>query len=370
MIPTPVKIVPRRALSILLLLFAWGLPFLPRLAPAQQPAPSPQRTYAQAVQLYNQQLYSDALTAFEAYRSRYPDHVQTGQALYLSAKAALAQNRDQEAVRLFGSLQRTHPSHPRAPEAQLSLAQYFLNEGKTKAAREQLTAITDDPSSPNQAARALYLLGRSERERGNLDRALSHFQQVQTDYSETEVAPAAFYAVGATQVRLERYDQAAASFERLGQTFPDSPYAQNLGTALAEVYYRLDAYEKAAAELQDRLPDLENKQRARALFLLAEVHNHLRNGEEAVVHYRRVIDEYPETPYVGPAQYGLAWHYFRAKDHQEAANRFARVRNDQTGRLSKHAAYYEAVSRAQIGETERAIELYQTVVGVHRLNRD
>jgi TolA-binding protein len=313
------------------------------------------------VQLYNQQLYDDALTAFEAYRDAYPDHIQTGQALYLGATAALAQNRDADAVRLFTTLQRTHPSHPRAPEAQLSLAQYFLEEGKTESARNQLAEIVENPSSPNQAARALYLLGRNERERGNLDQALSYFQQIQAEYADTEVAPAAFYAVGATQVRLERYDRAAASFETLGQKFPDSPYAENLGTALAEVYYRLENYEKAATELQDRLPDLEDKPRARALFLLAESYNHLRNGEEAVVHYRRVIDEYPETPYVGPAKYGLAWHYFRDGDYEEAASRFARVRRDRRGRLSEHATYYEAVSRVRINETERAVELYQTV---------
>ena len=113
MIPTPVKIVPHRASStrlFLLLLCGLTLPSIP--APAQQPAPSPQRAYTEAVQLYNQQLYGNALTAFEAYRAAYPDHIQTGQALYLGAKAALVQDHDAEAVRLFSTLQRTHPSHP------------------------------------------------------------------------------------------------------------------------------------------------------------------------------------------------------------------------------------------------------------------
>lgn len=361
MIPTTVKKVPHRRPAFLLLLTGLLPLLLPYGSVAQRPAPSAERAFASAVQLYEQRLYADALTAFEAFESAHPEHSQTGQALYLGARSALARNRDQEAVRLFGTLERTHPTHPRAPEAQLSLAQYVLNEGRTEEAQKQLTAIAKDPSSPAQAARALYLLGQSERERGNLIEALRHFQRVADQYTETDVAPAAIYAAGGTQVRLRRYDSAATSFETLGKRFPDSPFAQNLGTALAEVYYRLDEYEQAATELQNRLPELEDAQRARALFLLAESYNHLRQGEEAVVRYRRVIDEHPETPYVGPAKYGLAWHYFRAEEHQQAAERFARVRREETSRLAERATYYEAVSRARLGSTDRAIELYQTV---------
>ena len=343
----------------LLLLVLFGLS--PHRSAGQQPSPSPERAYASAVQLYNQRLYADALTAFEAYRDQYPTRPHAGQALYLGAKSALAQDQDQAAIRLFGALQRSYPSHPRAPDAKLSLAQYFLEDGQTEAARSQLQSIADNPASETQAARALYLLGQSERDRGNLDAALDLFTRVKSEFAQTDVAPAAFYAVGATQVELERYDAAAAAFEDLGRQFPDSPFAQNLGTALAEVYYRLGQYDPAATELQDRLPKLEGPQRARGLFLLAETYNQLRNGEEAVVHYRRVIDEHSTSSYVGPARYGLAWHYFRAKEHQQAAERFAAVRQEQSGRLAERAAYYEAVSRAVLDETDRAIELYQTV---------
>jgi TolA-binding protein len=359
MIPTPVKIVPgalRWALVLLVIALGTG----PHQSRAQQPPPSAERAYASAIQLYNQRLYADALTAFEAYRAQYPNHAQASQALYLGAKSALARNQDETAIRLFGALQRTYPSHPHAPEAQLSLAQYFLERGQTETARNQLQTIVDDPSSPTQAARALYLFGQSERDRGNLDAALRYFRRVKSEYAGTNVAPAAFYAVAATQVRLERYDAAAAAFEDLGTQFPNSPYAQNLGTALAEVYYRLDQFEQAATELRDRLPQLENEKRARALFLLAESYNQLRNGEEAVVHYRRVIDEHPNTPYVGPARYGLAWHYFQIEEYRQAADRFSRARRGQSGRLAERATYYEAVSRAALGETDRAVELYQT----------
>jgi len=336
---------------------------------AQLPPPSAERAYTSAVQLYHQRMYADAMSAFEAYRSAYPEHAQVGQSLYLEATAALARNQNQEATRLFEQFQRDYPSHPRAAEAQLSLAQYFLDDGNTTAARNQLTAIVDNPASRAQAARALYLLGRSEREQGNLDPALGYFERVRAEYPNTDVAPAAFYALGATQVELERYDQAAASFEQLGKEYPNTPYAKNLGTALAEVYYRLGRYEQAAAELRNRLPGLSGSQRARAHFLLAEAANQMRAGEEAVVHYRRVIDEHAQTPYVTPAKYGLAWHYQRAGSPERAAQAFAEARQTGTDRFARQATYYEAVNRARLGETDQALSLYQSVAETYPESR-
>ena len=327
----------------------------------QHTAPTPQRDYAAAVELYHQRLYDDAMTAFEAYRAAHPAHALVGQSLYLEATAALAEGRDDTAIRLFERFRRAQPDHPEASTAQLSLAQYFLEEGDTEQARAQLTALAEDPSSPGQAARALYLLGQTERDQGNLSKALEYFQQVRRRHPDADVAPAAVYATGATQVQLERYDAAAAAFEQLGQQYPQSPYAQNLGTALAEVYYRLGQYRSAADELRRRLSQLEGNQRARAHFLLAEAANQLRAGEEAVVQYRRVLDDHPTSPYVGPAQYGLAWHYHRAGAHEQAASTFAQVRQAGPGRLARRAPYYEAVHRAALGDTARAVSLYESV---------
>jgi len=355
MIPIPRKIVPW--------ILAIGLVALAGISPvaAQPQAPSAEKAFASAVELYHQRLYADAMTAFDSYRATHPDQPLAGEALYLEAQAALAQRRDEEALRLFDEFQRRHPAHPRAAEAQLSLAQYLIDEGNTAAARRQLSSLAEDPSSSDQGGRALYLLGRTERERGNLEQAIEYFDRARTEYPDSDVAPAAFYALGATQVRLERYDQAAQSFEQLGETFPSSPFAQNLGTALGEVYYRLDRYQEAATELDAQLSALDGSQRARAHFLLAESYNQMRAGEDAVVHYRQVIDQHPETPYVGPAKYGLAWHYLRAGEYGQAADAFSRVRTEHSGRLADRAPYYEAVSRAQTGDADRALELYQTV---------
>ncbi len=328
-------------------------------ARAQQEAPRPADAFGGAVELYQQQLYPDAATAFATFRQAHASHVAAPQALYLEARAALAQGDDAGTRRLLSRLQREYPSHPRARTARLGLAQYYLDQGNPDRAKSQLQTIATAPSRPDEGARALYLLGRTEQNQGNPNAALPYFKQVYSRYPNAELAPAALYARGVTQVRLERYDRATASFERLGEQFPDSPFSENLGTILGDVYYRVGQYENAATELQRRLPDLTGSTRARTLFLLGETYSALGRREDATTQYRLILEELPNSSYTTPARYGLAWQHYNAGRHAAAAEAFAAVRAADHP-LADRATYYEAASRALTGARAEALELYRT----------
>ncbi|PSQ71894.1 MAG: hypothetical protein BRD26_03250 [Bacteroidetes bacterium QH_1_64_81] len=356
MILTPPKMVPHWRQFLLVCAFL-GIGLSP--AQAQREAPRPERAFASAVQLYEQQLYPDAATALSTFRTAHASHAVVPQTLYLEARAALAEGDDAQTRRLLDRLQQQYPSHPRAQAAKLGLAQYYLDQGNPQKATRQLQTIASAPNSPTEGARALYLLGRTEQERGNLDTALPYFKQVYTRYPDADLAPAALYARGVTQVRQERYDTATASFERLGDEYSDSPFAQNLGTLLGEVYYRVGQYENVVTELQRRLPDLAGTERTRALFLLGEAYRQLNRGESAVTQYRQILDEAPNSSYATPARYGLAWQHYAAGRHEAAADTFAKVRGT-GGTLATQATYYEAVNRALLGAQDQALRLYRT----------
>ncbi len=319
----------------------------------------PERAFASAVEVYEQQLYAEAASALSALRAAHPTHITAPQSLYLEARAALAQGNDAQTRRLLDQLQGEYPSHPRAETAKLGLAQYYLDQGQPQKAKRQLQATATAPSNPTEGARALYLLGRTEQEQGNLNAALPYFKQVYTRYPNAKLAPAALYARGATQVRQTRYDQARATFERLGEQFPGSPFSRNLGTILGEVYYRVGQYEKAVTELQQRLPDLQETERTRALFLLGEAYSQQGRSEAAMTQYRRVLEEAPNSSYAPPARYGLAWRHYASDQHEAAAEAFSKVRSAD-GPLTTTATYYEAVNRALHGDSARALEVYRS----------
>ncbi len=328
---------------------------------------APEEEYAVAVELFEQRLYRQSSAAFESFRADHPNHASVPQALYLEARSALALNREADAIRLFETLESTYPSHPRAAEAQISLGQYFLDEGEPQRGRQILERIAlETPNSPN-AARAIYMIGVSERDAENLSGAAEYFERVLQEYPNSDIAPAAAYDLATTRVRQENFEAAAQAFERLSQQYPSSPYAENLGTAVAEVYYELGQYDRVVQVLRPRLSSLPSDERARGTFFLAEAYNQLCNTEDAIVYYRQLIDSNEPSPYVRPAHYGMGWNYLRSGNPSEAARNFAQVRAAATGNevrdtLSMRATYYEAVAETRAGRTERAQDLYQSVV--------
>jgi len=339
---------------------------LPLRGVAQPTSTSPEKAYADAVQLYEQRLFRKSQAAFASFRDDHPDHPAVPQALYLEARSALALDRERHAVRLFETLQSTYPAHPRAEEAQISLGQYFIDAGETTRGRRIMERIArEDPDSPN-APRAIYLLGAAEREDGNLDNAATYFERVLRRHPDSDIAPAAAYDLASTQVRLERFEEAAASFESLARQYPDSPYAQNLGTAVAEVYYELGLYDRVIEELRPQIDTLPPEERGRALFFLAESYNQRGDTENAIVFYRRIIDEPQNDAYLRPALYGMGWTHLNTDNPDQAADSFARVRTVATAdeaqdTLSMKAAYYEAVAHARAGRSDRAAAGYRTV---------
>jgi TolA-binding protein len=329
---------------------------------AQRPPAHTETTYAEALQLYNTRHYAEAARAFERFRHVYPGDVNVAETYYYEAQARLALEQEDEAARLLRVLQREYPSHPMAQQAQLSLGQYFYENGDYQRARTVLEqVVVRDRESP-QAPRALYQLGMIARDAGNDQTALAYFRRVADNHPDAPIAPNAQYAVGTTLVRLEQYDQAARAFEALGQRYPSSPYAQRIGLALADVYYELGAYQKVIDEISRRRAELNPDAQERAIFLLAEAHNQLRNSEDAILNYRRLIEDNPDSPYYRPALYGLAWNYYREDTYQWAADRFARVHADHSDDLAEKATYYEAVNRYLDNRPEAAAALYQDLL--------
>ena len=334
----------------------------PSASLAQRAPDRPETSFAEALRLYNTRHYARAAQSFAAYRQAYPNDVNAAETFYYEAQARLAINQDGEAARLLRALQHEYPSHPMAQQAQLSLGQYFYEQGDYDRAQQTLEQLVTQSRDAEETPRALYQIGMIEREQGNDGAALAYFRRVVDDHPDAAIAPDAQYAVGTTLVRMEQYGRAARAFETLGERFPASPYADQIGLALADVYYELGQYQNVINEVTRRRSSLDEETQVRATFLLAEAHNQLRNSEDAILNYRRLIEEYPDSPYYRPALYGLAWNYYREDTYQWAADRFARVHEGADDELAEKATYYEAVNRYLDNRPEDAVTLYRSLL--------
>lgn len=328
---------------------------------AQQQPPSAETAFQEAFTLYSNRLFDQASQAFRGFRTTYPNHPSIPEALYYEADAHFSLGEEMLAIALLNDFQEAFPSHPLAFEARLALGTYYYEEGAYDEALTLLEQVATNAPTPELAAQAIYLMGEAYRNLGRDAEALAQFERVSNQYMFTPSAPIAVYALAGLHLRASRFDEAAAAFEVLTTRYTQSPYARNVGLALAEVYYELEDYRRAVVEINERLPNLEGEARDRAIFILAESYNQLRDSENAIVQYRRFTEGNPDSPYYRRALYGLAWNYHFEGAYQWAAEHFGQARGDVNDDLAAEATYYQAVNLKIAQQPQAAIPLFSEV---------
>jgi TolA-binding protein len=338
-------------------------------AGAQFAPSSPERFYATAYALYADQLFVQAIDAFDAFRTAYPDHISIPEALYYQAESALVVGREEQAIDLFTTFERDYPSHPLAYDARLALGTYYYSKGNYDRAITTLARVIQQAPPDEVAAKALYWMGESASHLNNMPEAVRYYERAALEYPETTTAPTALYAIATLQIEQGQPDAAARFFELLTARYPNSPYTQGLGLALAEVYYQQGEFQRAIDEVNRRMPNLDSYGQDRAHFLLAESYNQLRNSDLAIVHYRRFTESSPDSPYYRHALYGLAWNYHFQGAFQWAADNFSLAKQSaDRDQLSARAAYYQAVNTKLARNLPEALTLFQEAADLYPRN--
>ncbi|MEZ4699001.1 MAG: tetratricopeptide repeat protein [Rhodothermales bacterium] len=331
---------------------------VPSQAHAQFAAETPERVYTEAFKLYSDQLYVQAIDAFDDFRTRYPHHISTPEALYYQAESALIVGREEQAIALFTTFEDQYPSHPLAYDARLALGTYYYSKGNYDRAITTLARVIQQAPPDEVASKALYWMGESATHLNNVPEAIRYYERAALEYPETTTAPTALYAIATLQIEQGEPDAAARFFELLTARYPNSTYTQGLGLALAEVYYEQGEYQRAIDEVNRRMPNLDSYSQDRAHFLLAESYNQMRNSDLAIVHYRRFTESSPDSPYYRNALYGLAWNYHFQGAFQWAADNFGLAKQGSRDVLASKSAYYQAVNTKLARNLPEAMNLF------------
>lgn len=347
--------------------FLGGLVFcfvigLPSVSFAQEADRQAENRFEEALTEFGNNLFAISSEHFASFRSDYPTHVRVPESMYYEAESYLALGRDDDAIRLLTRFDEQYPQHPFSFGTRLALGKYFFEAGEFQRAIETLESVLLRSPTMEQSALALYWMGESAHQLGRSDEAIRYFERVVAEFPTTDTAPRAAYAIAYNQIQLKRYDEAAASFERLSSKFPGTEFANKIGLALGEVYYEIDDFSRASTELQKQMPNLSGDAKDRAVFLLAESFNQLRDSENAILNYRYFTENNPENLYYVRALYGLAWNYYYEGAFQWAADNFRLVYDADHPTLSAESAYYEGIALRRAENPFAAIGALQNYV--------
>lgn len=264
--------------------------------------------------------------------------------------------------RLYQQFLDTYPVHPQRQEALLTLADHALTRNAFAEAIAFFRRVFGERPSEEMEAKTHYWIGYAFLRDQRPDSALTAFGILTSDFAQTDYAPNGMYATAYAYIQQGRFDQAARALEVLGIRYPNAPVTASLGLVLAEVYYTQAEYARVLSELDARLPQLEGSSRERGRFLRLESLNQLRRSQDFIEAYERFRSDFPESAYLTPATYSLAWHYHFDGSFQFAAETFAQIASQESSLYGEKSLYYAAINWKRAFMLERAMQSFEAYI--------
>ncbi|WP_445666735.1 tetratricopeptide repeat protein [Fodinibius sp. AD559] len=344
----------RRIISLLLISILTGFLQLH----AQEVQESVSQDFDNAVTLFNQGLFEESITEFKHFLENHENHQLVTTANYYLARAKAKTDTTNKSV-YFEEFIDDYPFSPYSSKFLFDLGQQADSAGHYKQAETYYSRALKLGLDKKESAKAYYWMGESAASDSNFVEARQHFMTLTEEYPKSEWAPKALYARGRLYLSENKYDSSSVAFEILKDRYPNNEMARRVGTALGESYYQQGHYKEAIEALKNAIPHLDDKQRSKAVYLIAESSNYLGNYDEASRYYKQYINLNEGTDEVRVAHYGLGWLYHKQEIYHWAADEFGKAAegDDETARK---ALYYKAVNEKLGSRYADALNTFRT----------
>lgn len=270
--------------------------------PQNSPLATPYLQYKKALRIFEEADYKEAYYEFRKLLIHYPDAKESAEAQFYLAFCLEKIDKPYEAFLQYQKLIDTYPNSQRINEVvekQYNIGEFFLNRDAKKYLGVSFYDFVEHPS-------------------------IEIFQTIVFKVPYSEYAPQAQYKLGMMFTKLGRYDEARDAFQKVIDDYPDSEWATpaKYQTALATVKAypgadydssyvkdaarRLDEFiqehpqAQISSSAEDQLGELRNRE-AKKNFDIAAFYELQNQYKSAIVYYRKVIIQYPDSDYYGEA---------------------------------------------------------------------
>lgn len=334
------------------------LSLVPAALAAQHEPQTGSTTIQEGIHLFEQGLYSEAAEKFERAIVEAGDDVQETELsafFYTRTLIRLDSSRTDVVTRQFVQ------DYPKSRYASVLLkeqANQYKERGELDSAIEKMQTALKYPQSSAKRAELYYNIAETAAENGRNELARSTFLELSDEYRRSEWSPKALYARGRLFLEDELYEESSDAFELLRERHPFDAMTRRIGTALGESYYQQRRYSEAIEALERALTLLDDENRLKAVFLIAESYNALNDFENATRYYRRYINRADDEDQERIAHYGLGWVYHKQEIYHWAADAFGRAASGQD-EVARKGLYYKAVNNKLAGRYQQALDAFR-----------
>ena len=169
---------------------------------------------------------------------------------------------------------------------------------------------------------------------------------------------------GLALVDQRDYAQAAQNLENLLKTQPTHPEKEAIHHVLAYCYQKEEKWTKAiehythAAVPTYPLADY-------AIYHLAKSYGQMKDNQNAIIWYQRLIDEHPQSFHLASAKYELGKAHYYVGNYDIALKTFLGLVVDSKNSYVRKATYEAAKTYARLGNRKKAQDTYQQLINAN-----
>lgn len=307
------------------------------------------KTYQEALALYNSQQYQAAQALFDKIKASAPNDEVEANSVYYSANAAIRLNQRGADKKMEDFVER-YPTSTKRNSAFLDVADYYFETGKYPYALKWYKKVDASTMSRKDKERfnfnngyALYATRRPK----EAERYLSKISTTEKYGSQAK------YYLGYIAYEQDDYEGASARFDQI--TDPEL-LNEKLSYYQADLNFKLGNFDEAIALAQKQLPKSDRKEVSELNKIIGESYFNLGKYEQAIPYlkkYRGKRGRYSNTDY-----YLIGYSYYKQGDYEQAIGQFNKIIGG-TNSVSQNAYYHLAECYLKLDQKTEALNAFK-----------
>lgn len=317
------------------------------------------RTYKEAVELFQKEKYAAAYTLFDAVivDKDYELAAVKADAHYYKAVAA-TELFYQNADGLLKDFIRSFPESPLVSNAYFHLGKVYFRTRKWKYAVYSFEKVNENTLSKQEWYEYYYKSGYSYFEQGKSDAALRQFTKIKDAESVYRVPATYYYAH--IQYEKKNWKEALHAFKSIEN---EKAFKGLIPYYIVQIYYLQNKYDEVISYATPIADTVQGKNAVHVNRILAESYYNTKRFDESLTYYARA-SENSDLDRLGNYRYGTA--LFMAQKYNEASDRLKRTVTEDDS-LSQNAYNLIANSAYNLGDKRKAADAFKMV---YKLNFD
>lgn len=308
-----------------------------------------QRSYKEALALYNNGQYHAAQTLFEKVLHQTKDQETRANSAYYMAHAAVRLNQ-RGADQLMEDFVENYPTSTKRNSAFLDVANYYFNNGQYARALKWYEQVDRSAMAPSEREEFKFRMGYSLFASDRSGEAQRYLSQLTT--SEKFGSQAKYY-LGYMAYEADDFESAS---ERFDQITDQDKLKEKLRYYQADMNFKLGRFKEAITEAKQYLPDADRQETSELNKIIGESYFNLGQYANAIPYlkeYRGKRGKWSNTDY-----YLLGYSYYMEGDYDNAISQFNKIIGGSNS-VAQNAYYHLADAYLQTGRKQEALNAFR-----------